>query len=123
MMDHPKYKRQRADDSTTICKEEVLFNSDTLPKIISYLPSNDLLNLALTCRRFGSAPINDDNNEEPSLIEESTRIAIQDIATQEQLATLPFYNGTNSLEEYHYLQFLRGPLTFDQLSAEWSMQI
>jgi len=34
-------------------KEEVLFNNDTLSKIVSYLPSNDLLSLALTCRRLG----------------------------------------------------------------------
>ena len=114
-MDRPEKKQKVEDDSASLFKEEILFNTDTLPKIISYLPSNDLLNLALTCRRFGSAPIADDNNEVPSLVEESARIAIQDIATEAELAALPFYDGTNALEEYHYLQFLRGPLTFDQL--------
>ena len=81
-----------------------------MSKIISYLPSVDLLNLAVTCKRLGSA-----SNDKPSLIEESVRIAIQDIATEEELATLPYYNGENSLANYHYLQFMKGPLTFDQL--------
>ena len=98
-------------NNSAIYTEEVLFNSDTLSKIISYLPSIELLNLALTSKRFGISITND----EPSLMEESIRIAIQDIATEEQLATLPYYNGQNSLANYHYLQFMRGPLTFDQL--------
>jgi len=102
-------KKQKVGDSSD--KEEVLFNTDTLSKIISYLPSLDLLNVALTSKRFGQSNINDGS----SLIEKSTHIAIQDIATEEQLATLPYYNGENSLAIYHYLQFMRGPLTFDQL--------
>ena len=95
-----------------IAKEEVLFKPDTLSRIISYLPSVDLPNLALTSKRFCSS--NDDGKL--SLIKESTCIAIQDIATEEQLATLPYYyNGKNPLANYHYIQFMRGPLTFDQL--------
>ena len=90
--------------------EEVLFNSDTLSKVISYLPSTDLLNLALTCKRFGVS-----NTDEQSLIEDSARIAIKVLATEEELATLPYYNGESSLADYHHLQFMRGPLTFDQL--------
>ena len=98
------------DHTATFCKEEVLFNSDTLPKIISYLPSIDLLSLALTCKRFGVS-----SGRNPSLAEDCARIAIQDLATEEQLATLPYYDRENSLANYHYLQLLRGPLTFDQL--------
>jgi len=94
-------------------KEGVLFNTDTLSKITSYLPSSDLLNLGLTSKRF-SAPFQS-NNDKPSLIEESARIAVQDIATEEQLAVLPYYQGSSSLEVNHHLQLLRGPLTFDQL--------
>mgnify|MGYP000630763393 CR=1 FL=1 len=45
-------KKRKVEDSITY-KEEVLFNSDTLSKVISYLPSVDLLNLALTSKRFG----------------------------------------------------------------------
>ena len=96
-------------EETASC-EEVLFNSDTLSKIISYLPSVDLLNLAVTCKRFGIA-----SGSSSSLIEESARIAIQDIATEEQLAALPRYDGENSLADYHNLQLMREPLTFDQL--------
>jgi len=95
---------------TITYQEEVLFNSDTLSKIISYLPSVDLLSLAVTCRRLG---VSDHNDQ--SLIEKSTHIAVQDIATEEELGTLPYYNGENSLANYHYLQLMRGPLTFDQL--------
>jgi len=104
-------KKQKVDDNNTKYKEEVLFNSDTLSKVISYLPWTDLLNLALTCKLFG------ESNNEDSLIKESVRIAIQDIATEEQLATLPYYNGQVRvvLANYHYLQLMRGPLTFDQL--------
>ena len=103
--------KQKVGDSTSIYEEEVLFNSDTLSKIISYLPSVDLLNLALVSKRFGLSNINDGL----SLIEKSANIAVQDIATEEQLAALPHYEGENSLANYHYLQFMRGPLTFDQL--------
>ena len=107
---------------TTSYKEEVLFNSDTLSKIISYLTSIDLLNLALTCKMFGvyntdtiqRFSISDDDNE-LSLIEKSARIAIKDIAAEEELAALPYYEGENSLADYHYLQSMRLPLTFDQL--------
>jgi len=109
-MDQP-IKKQKVVE-TTSCKESVLFNSDTLSKIISYLPSVDVLNLALTCKRFG---VSNTKGEELSLIEESAQQAVQDIATEEELETLPYYNGENSLANYHYLQFMRGPLTFDQL--------
>ena len=93
-----------------ISSEEVLFNSDTLSKIISYLPSIDVLSLVLTNKRFGVSNTNDN-----SIIDESTRIAIHEMATEEQLAALPRYDGESSLADYHYLQLLREPLTFDQL--------
>ena len=98
------------EESTMSCEvQAVLFNSDILSKIIPYLPSIDLLSLALTCTRFGS------HNDDDSLIKESARILVKEIATEDELATLPYYNGNNSLADYHYLQFMRGPLTFDQL--------
>jgi len=96
--------------ATNNCKEEVLFNSDTLSKIVSYLPSVDLLNLALTCTRFG---ISDD--DELSVIKMSADIIVHEIATEEQLAALPHYEGESSLADYHYLQLMREPLMFDQL--------
>jgi len=103
-------KKQKVDDNNITYKEEVLFNSDTLSKIISYLPSKDVLNLALTCMRFGVS-----NDDDESLIEKSICITIKDTATEEQQATLSCYNGENSLADYHYLQSMREPLTFDQL--------
>jgi len=113
-MIHPHNKQQNSvnGDSTTTYKEEVLFNSDTLSKVISYLPSVDVLNLAITCKRFGISDV-----DEQSLIEKSTRIAIQDLATEEQLAALPHYEGENILADYHYLHLMREPLTFDQLTG------
>jgi len=93
------------------CGEEVLFSIDTLSKIISYLPSVEVLNLTLTCKKFGVSNTNDD-----SIIEESTSIAIQELASEEQLAALPHYDGENKLADYHYLQLMREPLTFDHLT-------
>ena len=104
-------QQKRVEKMTNNCKEAILFNSDTLSNIISFLPSVDVLNLALTSTRFGVS----NSDAADSLIKISARIAIQDIATEEQLGTLPYYNGENSLADYHYLQFMRGPLTFDQL--------
>ena len=104
-------KKQKVEADGTSYKEAVLFNSDTLSKIISYLPSVDLLNLGLTCKRFGIS----NNTNEDSIIKESTLSALLQIATEEQLAALPHYNGESSLADYHYLQLVREPLTFDQL--------
>ena len=96
MMVHPN-KRQKVEETKSY-KEEVLFNSDTLSKIISYLPSVDVLNLALTSKRFGIL-----NNDELSVIKKSTHIAVHDTATEEQLAVLlPHYEGESSSADYHY---------------------
>jgi len=91
-------------------KEEVLFNSDTLSRIISYLPSIDVLSLSLTSKRFGIF-----NDDDDSIIKESTSNVVKNLATEEQLAALPHYDGESSLADYHYLQLLRVPLAFDQL--------
>jgi len=103
--------QQKVDEiATNNCKETVLFNSDTLSKIISFLPSADVLNLALTCKQFC---ISDDDSL--SVIKQSTHILVQDVATDYQLAALPHYDGDSTLADYHYLQLMRSPLTFDQL--------
>ena len=106
---------QQKVEETSSEEEAALFNSDTLSKIISFLPSVNLLSLSLTCKGFG-IPVSN-NPLELSLIEESARIAVKDIATEEQLAALPHYDGESSLADYHYLQLMREPLTFDQLCA------
>ena len=106
-------KRQKTEECTS-CMESVLFNSDSLFKIASYLPAEGLLNLALTCRRFGIgiAPLSDsDGDSSLSLIEETARRIVQDIATDEQMAALPRYDGDNWLSIYHFFRLL----TFDQL--------
>jgi len=110
-MVQPKVEKIATDNCKD--KEEVLFNSDALSRIVSYLPSVDVFNLALTSKRFGVSS----DDDESSLIKDSVRIAIQDNATEDELAILPYYNGKNSLTDYHYLQFMRGPLTFDQLGV------
>jgi len=104
-------KKKKKDKGKNGVEEEVLFSIDSLSKIISYLPSIDVLNLALTCKRFGVSNTNDD-----SIIKESVRIAIKEIASEDQLLTLSKYKGVNSLADYDYVQFLRGPLTFDRLA-------
>ena len=106
-----KKKKEKGKKNGYGVEEEVLFSIDTLSKVISYLPSIDVLNLALTCKRFGLSNTNDD-----SIIEESVCIAIQEIASEEQLAALPYYFGESKLADYHYLQLMREPLAFDHLT-------
>ena len=111
-MVHHIAKPQKIEEiATNNCKEAVLFNSDALSKIISYLSSVDVLNLAITCKRIGIS-----DNDDSSVIKDSASIVVQDLATEEQLAALPRYDGESSLADYHYLQLIRAPLTFDQLS-------
>ena len=98
------------EDTIATCKDEVLFNCDTLSKIVPFLPSIDLLSLALTCKRFG---ISDD--EKQSVIKKTVNVLVKGISTEDQLAALPYYDGESSLADYHYLQLLREPLAFDQL--------
>ena len=99
------------------CIQSVMFNSDSLFKIASYLPAEGLLNLALTSRRFGVAPLPESNDDDDSLslVEETARRIVHDIATEEQMSALPRYDDYNWLSKYDYLQLLRMPLTFDQL--------
>ena len=111
-MVHHIAKPQKIEEiATNNCKEAVLFNSDALSKIISYLSSVDVLNLAITCKRIGIS-----DNDDSSVIKDSASIVVQDLATEEQLAALPRYDGESSLADYHYLQLMREHLTFDQLS-------
>ena len=111
--------RQKTEECTSCMGESVLFNSDSLFKIASYLPAEGLLNLALTCRRFGIAPLShSDVDDSISLIEETARRIVQDDATEEQMAALPDYEGDNWLSKYNFLQSLRVPLTFDQLVGQ-----
>ena len=96
-------------------EESVLFfNSDSLFKIASYLSAEGLFNLALTCRRFGIG----DGDSSLSLVDETTRRVVQNIATEEEMDALPCYDGDNWLCKYNYLLSLRIPLAFDQLVGQ-----
>ena len=95
-----------------LLRYKLLFNSDALSKIITYLPSVDVLSLAVTSKRFGIS-----NNDELSLIKKSAHIMVHEIATKEQLVALPHYDGESSLADYHYLQLMRESLSFDQLTV------
>ena len=111
--------------SQTSCIELVLFNSDSLFKIASYLTATDLLNLALTCKRFSVSESN------KSLIEETARRIVQDIAIVTGEERLKF-EATNTvktrsqlkaeanretwLASYHYLQ---SGVIFDQIHANF----
>ena len=110
-------KRQKTEECTS-CMELVLFNSDSLFKIASYLPAEGFLNLALTCARFGGAPTCDADDDNLSLIEETARRIVHDVATEEEKNALPRYDGENWLSKYNYLQLLQMPITFDQLVGQ-----
>ena len=70
-------------EECTSCMESVMFNSDSLFKIASYLPADGLLNLALTCRRFGVEPLPEsDDGSSLSLIEETARRIVHDVPTE-----------------------------------------
>ena len=113
-------KRQKVEECTSYV-ESVLFNSDSLFKIASYLPADGFFNLALTCRRFGVAPARrDEGDSRLSLVEETARRIVHDVATEEQMSALPRYDGYNWLSKYNYLQLLQMPLTFDQLVGQIS---
>ena len=110
--------KRRKTEECKPCMELVMFNNDSLYKIASYLPADGLLNLALTCRQFGIVPTRSSGEGESdslSLVEETARRIVQDIATEEEMAVLPRYDGENWLSKYNYLQLLQMPLTFDQL--------
>ena len=111
------FKRQKTEECTSYM-ESVLFNSDSLFKIASYLlPADGLLNLALTCTRFGITQSRSDagGNDSLSLVDETARRVVHDVATDDEMAALPCYDGDNWLCKYNYLQSSKAPLIFDQL--------
>ena len=100
-------KRQKIEECKP-CMESVMFNSDSLFKIASYLPADGLLNLALTCRRFGIAQLPDSECDSSlSLVEETARRVVQDIATEEEMAAMPAYDRDNWLCKYNFLLSVR----------------
>ena len=85
-------------------------DNDMVIRLASYLSSQDLVSLALTCRRFGSRDTDDD-----SLMETTARQIICN-AKQEERNNLP---ATQTyIELYSELEKYRGPRVFDQLIGE-----
>jgi len=101
-----------------------LNNNDIILRITPYLNAHDLLNLALTCKRFGGT--NDDTKQNSSdnnkshytwsLIEEAARQIIN--RNEEERNALPRYDGETWLSVYKELELLRAPLTFDLFRGE-----
>ena len=109
-------KGRRPKNAYLVFEESVLFfNSDSLFKIASYLSAEGLFNLALTCRRFVVRPTSSSGGDSLSLVEETARRIVHDVATEEEMAALPRYDEDNWLSKYEYLLSLRIPLAFDQL--------
>lgn len=99
-----------------------LNNNDIILRITPYLNAHELLNLALTCKRFGGLRddtkrnSSDDNGNHYtwSFMEEVARQIISN-AKEEERNALPKYDGETWLAVYKELELLRRPLTFDQL--------
>ena len=99
-----------------------LNNNDIILRITPYLNSRELLNLALTCKRFGgikddtkqnSSDTDNDSHYTWSLMEEAARQIIN--RKEEERNALPRYDEETWLALYKELELLRAPLTFDQL--------
>ena len=91
------------------------FSNDVILCIASYLRSNELLNLALTCRRFGAK--NTTHQDNLSLMEEAALQYTME-QTEAERETLSRFNIQSCLELYHELQRLRSPLIFDRLIGQ-----
>ena len=112
-------KGRRPKNAHHVFEESVLFfNSDSLFKIGSYLSAEGLFNLALACRRFVVRPTSSSGGDSLSLVEETARRVVHDVATEEEMAVLPRYDEDNWLSKYEYLLSLRIPLAFDQLVGQ-----
>ncbi|KAL9186798.1 hypothetical protein ACHAXT_010518 [Thalassiosira profunda] len=106
-------------------------DDDLVVSVASYGAPEDLLNLALTCRRLGSkmggatrrewralardAKRQKSNAGEWSLVNEAARSAMEETQTVEERACLPLRDGESWMARYHELLLLRSPLTFDQM--------
>jgi len=82
-----------------------------------FLQSNDMLRLALSCRRFGLAGKGGSNDI--SLMEEAAmRLVSSDGTTAAERACIPRADGESWMGIHHELQVLRQPLFFDQLVGD-----
>ena len=86
------------------------FSNDIAIRFASYLSSRDLVNLSLTCRRFGSKNVDTGS----SLMEDTARQIICN-ATEDERDNLPKLANQTHIELYSELEKYRGPRVFDQL--------
>ena len=95
--------------------------NDIILRITPYLNSKELLNLALTCSRFGGTREKQNSSDyNPftwSLMEEAARQIINS-AKEEERNTLPRYNAESWLSVNSELELLRSPLAFDTLFGD-----
>ncbi len=84
---------------------------DNMLHIASFLGSIDLLYLAQTCRRFGSAAAATDTDD-VSLVEHAALQLIESAPTHEQNWVSHRKGRTTWVEVYHELLKLRSPLNF-----------
>ena len=87
------------------------FDSSIVIRFASYLCSRDLVNLSLTCRRFGSKNVDTGS----SLMEDAARQIICN-ATEDERDNFPA--DQTYIELYSELEQYRGPRVFDQLIGE-----
>ena len=87
------------------------FNNDIVIRFASYLSSQDLVNLSLTCRKFGSSQLHDSGS---SLMEDTAHQIISN-AQQDEKEALPRMANQSYIELYSELEQYRGPRSFDQL--------
>ena len=87
------------------------FNNDIVIRFASFLCSKDLVNLASTCRRFGSSRLHDTR----SSLMEDTAHQIMCNAKQEEKEALPKLADQSFIELYSELEKYRAPRIFNQL--------
>lgn len=90
------------------------FNNDIVIRFASYLSSQDLVNLSLTCRKFGGSQLHDG---ESSLMEDTAHQIMCD-ANEDEKEALPKLADQTYIELYSELEKLREPRVFDQLIGE-----
>ena len=87
------------------------FSNDIVIRFASYLSSQDLVNLSLTCRKFGSSHLHDTG----SSLMENTAHQIMCHAKEDERGALPKLANQTYMELYSELEKLRAPRLFDQL--------
>ena len=90
------------------------FNNDIVIRFASYLTSQDLVNLSLTCRKFGSSQLHDSG----SSLMEDTAHQIMCYAKEDERDVLPKKANQTYIELYSELEKIREPRVFDQLIGQ-----